>query len=70
MYSEIFQRILHFNSWPFTNFLNTYLVGWLIEFYGISTVVGYSMPNSVYKFIDILFVNEQFVVSRWVFTAC
>ena len=29
------------------------LIAWLIEFYGISTVVGYLMPNPVYIYIYI-----------------
>ena len=28
-----------------------WLVGWLVGFYGISTIVGYSMPHSVYTSI-------------------
>ena len=25
-----------------------YLVGWLVVFYGITTIVGYVLPNSIY----------------------
>ena len=27
-----------------------WLAGWLVWFYGISTLVGYSMPNSVFTY--------------------
>ena len=27
------------------------MVGWLVEFYGISTIVGYLMPNPLYTYI-------------------
>ena len=38
---------------------NEYVKGWLVVFYGISTLVGNLMPNSVYIFIlNIWFVNE------------
>ena len=32
--------------------LNSWLVGWLVGFYGISTFVGQSTPNSVYIYIQ------------------
>ena len=31
--------------------LETWLVGWLVVFYGISTLVGYLMPSPVYIYI-------------------
>ena len=27
------------------------IIGWLVDFYGISTLVGYLMPNPVYTYI-------------------
>ena len=35
--------------------------GWLVGFYGVSTVVGYLTPNSVYIYIYIPFTNEYLV---------
>ena len=35
------------------------MVGWLVMFYGISTLEGYSMPNPVYTHIKhTWFVNK------------
>ena len=31
--------------WWIAVFFNSFMVGWLVEFYGISTFVGYLMPN-------------------------
>ena len=28
------------------------LIGWLVGFYGISTLIGYLMPNTVYTYIE------------------
>ena len=36
------------------------LVGWWFGFYGISTFVGYLMPNSVYIYIYIYFQSKIF----------
>ena len=36
-----------------------WLFGWLFGFYGVSTLVGYLMPNSVYMYIP--FTNECLV---------
>ena len=38
---------------------NVNFVGWLVGFYGVSTFVGYSTPNSVYMYIP--FTNEYLV---------
>ena len=40
-----FQILIYFKS--------SWLVGWLVVFYGISTFVGHSTPNSVYVYIRI-----------------
>ena len=40
---------------------------WLVWFYGISTIVGYLLSGHVNTHIDVWFVNEQFVVSWWLF---
>ena len=40
----------------------TIFLGWLIVFNDILTLVGYLMPNSIYKDIsDVSFVKEYFV---------
>ena len=38
------------NDLPFEVYL-TWFVGWLVGFNGISTFVGYLMPNSIYMYI-------------------
>ena len=30
-------------------------LGWVVEFYGISTIVGYLMPNPLYTYILIIY---------------
>ena len=40
------------------NFGWCWLVGWLVGFYSISTLVSYLMPNSVYTYIKHLFCKE------------
>ena len=35
-------------------------VGWLVVFHGISTLIGYLMPNPLYIYIYIWFENKQF----------
>ena len=40
---------------------NLFLKVWLFGFYGISTLVGHSMPNSVYIYIHI-----QPKISKWI----
>ena len=45
---------------PFHFFLSQTDVGWLFGFYGLSTFVGYLMPNSfLYKW-SVLFQKIQF----------
>ena len=34
------------------------LVSWLVKFYGISTLVGYLMPNTVYAYVLIYMIYK------------
>ena len=49
----------HINAWRLFNAKSCFyiyigwLVGWLVGFYGISTLGGYSMLNTVYTYIYI-----------------
>ena len=42
-----YEQLLYGSVWP----IHGWLVGWLVGFYGISTLVGYLTPNSVYMYI-------------------
>ena len=37
---------------------NDWLVGWLVVFYGISTPVGYLIPNPIYTYIIIIIIKS------------
>ena len=41
-----------------------WLVGWLVGFYGISTFVGYVMPNPFLLKQIVLFKTNQFSISK------
>ena len=41
-------------------YLIGWLVGWLVVFYGISTLVGYLIPNPLYTFVlwELIKINK------------
>ena len=49
-YQEKEERYMHIQLFMFL-ILVGWLIGWLVDFYGLSAVVGYSMPNLVYTYI-------------------
>ena len=42
-------------GFTFLKWYDCFLVGWLFEFYGISTIVGYLTTNPFYKIIQFYF---------------
>ena len=53
-FGSILWRINHFRLFNAKTTLYIYIKYiwfWLVEFYGISTIVGYFMPNPIYTYI-------------------
>ena len=50
------------NSVP-SSLIKLVLVGWLVGFYGISTLAGYLMPNRFLIKLSVLFKTTQFSIS-------
>ena len=53
--TDVKLSLLDSNAWKHLTMCkkmsSCWLVGWLVGFYGISTIVGYLMPNPLYRYI-------------------